>query len=75
MAVRHLSENRHIDPHFRIKVWARFESVSLKEIIGCFNGGLSLGCLNKMPRTVGLKKETFIYQSSGGWQDQDQGAG
>lgn len=45
MAVRHLSENRHIDPHFRIKVWARFESVSLKEIIGCFNGGLSLGCL------------------------------
>lgn len=30
---------------------------------------------NKMLRTVGLKKETFIYQSSGGWQDQDQGAG
>lgn len=41
MAMRHLSENRRMDPPFRRKIWLRFESVRLNKKNGCLSEGPS----------------------------------
>lgn len=47
LALRDLNKNRHVDPYFRRKVWARYESVRWKaeqnttKHTGFLDGGLS----------------------------------